>query len=999
MVVTFISQCEKKALNRTRRVLDAFADRIGDNTWQTVITQEGLLAVKKLLRKTASKNTAVSCHWLRSRSRSELIWVVGNKNKFDAQGRVPVNFTQKEVPMDIAREKPITGVDYTNTQLQRLDQHLFAVGYLAKALFVHFYGENEDTENLSKVAYLSGCFHDIGKLDSKFQKWVVNSKNKTYVPDDGQHIDKGSFNFDKHPRHNEISVLLYHLLDDATLEWGNSNLKQIIKHVIYWHHAKPFRTQNVDSFSKYGGIYRKLEKNIKREGCEKLIEDLIALLERVQNIEKKYQDCEQSELAHTYLKNINLDDIDFINLDSLSLPAYKLYHPENEQLRQFEQNSRSNAKNNQIRACVITADRWVSAALSGRKLSERIKQQSLDEFLDQQIEAHGLKPESDLAVHIEACLANFPQSGRTQKQIEVAEQLSVDGEYVKVLAGAAGCGKTKIALEWALRTNAQKILWICPRVQICQGLFTELRASDLDTVYLPNANVELHTGEYKYLNSYNNPTPEKDYFSGDIVITTIDQILGAIVSHTKADRLLNFLAAHVVFDEYHEYIQMPAFNLLLVELINCKRGLVNGVNTLLVSATPHYTYLEKVLDIDCENDVIEMPSFNPCRYKLDFEVYDENQFDDTNPLYKTRNASTFVISNTATTAQKSFLKNQHDEELILLHSKFKKSDKRSLFDQVFESFKRDGSKQFDVLRSGPIVQASLNISCNYMVTEITTAENMLQRLGRLDRFGQNQNAVNTLLVAIPETLHEGSGKGAVARFLASNKCLGSTKAWYRYLREGLENGTKDFILPELYDIYKKFYTNESGAQKVLEEDLLSIMKVSAQSITAKLSEPQVFVKPKNKTGRAKISRNSLRGDSVFVQMAVCDLTDKDKPQLIDRYAYEISVNESADIDNLTESVNTLNNHGLIDYAAQKHGRIDEGHPVKGIPASKTKARKAVIESSARDPEYPVYLSYTESEMAQKLGETKRYSEASYYTITEKQVVGLLRLKHFTHQED
>ncbi len=98
MMVTFISQCEKKALNRTRRVLDTFANRIGDNTWQTVITDEGLLAVKKLLRKTASKNTAVSCHWIRSRSRSELIWVVGNKSKFNHQGVVPVNSTQVNRP-------------------------------------------------------------------------------------------------------------------------------------------------------------------------------------------------------------------------------------------------------------------------------------------------------------------------------------------------------------------------------------------------------------------------------------------------------------------------------------------------------------------------------------------------------------------------------------------------------------------------------------------------------------------------------------------------------------------------------------------------------------------------------------------------------------------------------------------------------------------------------------------------------------------------------------
>jgi len=97
MMVTFVSQCEKKALDKTRRVLDAFANRIGDNTWQTVITNEGLQAVKALLRSTASKNTAVSCHWLRSRSRSELVWIVGNRSKFNARGVVPVNTTQKTI--------------------------------------------------------------------------------------------------------------------------------------------------------------------------------------------------------------------------------------------------------------------------------------------------------------------------------------------------------------------------------------------------------------------------------------------------------------------------------------------------------------------------------------------------------------------------------------------------------------------------------------------------------------------------------------------------------------------------------------------------------------------------------------------------------------------------------------------------------------------------------------------------------------------------------------
>ncbi|MEY0974977.1 type I-F CRISPR-associated helicase Cas3f [Providencia rettgeri] len=97
MMVTFVSQCEKYALKRTRRVLDAFANRIGDNTWQTLITHEGLQMVQKLLRRSASRNTAVSCHWIRSRSRSQLLWVVGNRNKFNSEGHVPVNRTEKSL--------------------------------------------------------------------------------------------------------------------------------------------------------------------------------------------------------------------------------------------------------------------------------------------------------------------------------------------------------------------------------------------------------------------------------------------------------------------------------------------------------------------------------------------------------------------------------------------------------------------------------------------------------------------------------------------------------------------------------------------------------------------------------------------------------------------------------------------------------------------------------------------------------------------------------------
>lgn len=134
MMVTFISQCEKKALKKTRRVLDAFANRIGDNTWQTLITEDGLNTVRKMLSKTASRSTAVSCHWVRSRTHSQLVWIVGNRRKFNLEGNVPVNRTE----LDLSHKEWEQG------------WQLNEVIVLATAM--------------------AGLFHDFGKANALFQQ-------------------------------------------------------------------------------------------------------------------------------------------------------------------------------------------------------------------------------------------------------------------------------------------------------------------------------------------------------------------------------------------------------------------------------------------------------------------------------------------------------------------------------------------------------------------------------------------------------------------------------------------------------------------------------------------------------------------------------------------------------------------------------------------------------------------------------------------------------------
>jgi len=274
MMVTFVSQCEKKSLNKTRRVLDAFADRIGDNTWQTVITNEGLMAVKKLLRKTASKNTAVSCHWMRSRSRSELVWIVGKRDKFNLKGNVPVNTTQKS---------------WVNSKEDSW-QHLPLI------------------QALTAIAAL---FHDWGKASDLFQQKLKPGKGSKFKGDPIRHewisclllsafikqtntvTDEDWLTRLSNGELNESKLQSY-MLEVGSKEYKPLKdlppLARLVAWLIVSHHRLPNlkKNQSGGGISKYDAEYYKGQK---RED----IEELLNLISKEWGYENRYDEDEYKQ--------------------------------------------------------------------------------------------------------------------------------------------------------------------------------------------------------------------------------------------------------------------------------------------------------------------------------------------------------------------------------------------------------------------------------------------------------------------------------------------------------------------------------------------------------------------------------------------------------------------------------------------------------------------------------------------------------------------------------
>lgn len=130
MHVIFISACQKRAIRRSRALLDSYALRAGERCWVSPMTAEGLQDVRAALARSATRQTSVACYQNDGRRRMKLLWIVGARGRFGPEGHFPAGYRRAAAPA----------------------------------------GVPEWVRHAGLAARLAGLLHDLGKYSLKFQK-------------------------------------------------------------------------------------------------------------------------------------------------------------------------------------------------------------------------------------------------------------------------------------------------------------------------------------------------------------------------------------------------------------------------------------------------------------------------------------------------------------------------------------------------------------------------------------------------------------------------------------------------------------------------------------------------------------------------------------------------------------------------------------------------------------------------------------------------------------
>lgn len=342
---------------------------------------------------------------------------------------------------------------------------------------------------------------------------------------------------------------------------------------------------------------------------------------------------------------------------------------------------------------------------------------------------------------------------------------------ITIVESDTGSGKTEFALAYAsmlIEHNlADGIVFGLPTQATANGLFN--RIGDAAFKLFPDSTLTLAHSKAKYLFPDENGflhQSSKRAFLGSMSVATVDQVLmGVLGIKHQFIRSFGTRKSVLILDEIHSF---DAYMYALIEQV--LKGQHQAYSSvILLSATLPLSLKNKLLKpyrgnaksseyplvthVDLEGFTQEFSINHSADKKV---VKLENWLtEDLLPMpaqqsilleYAKANAVVGIICNTVADAQNLYAQlkmqaNDQGVEIDLFHARYTYADRAKIEASVLATYGKNAPRKGRILIATQVVEQSLDLDFDVMVSQIAPIEFLMQRMGRLWR----HNRINTLL--------------------------------------------------------------------------------------------------------------------------------------------------------------------------------------------------------------------------------------------------------------
>ena len=312
-----------------------------------------------------------------------------------------------------------------------------------------------------------------------------------------------------------------------------------------------------------------------------------------------------------------------------------------------------------------------------------------------------------------------------------------------LIRAPTGWGKTAASLSYAVGNNS-KVIYVLPTITSIKSFYDDL------CVFFGRENV----GElFYYADVEATKREESDLrellfstsFAQPVIVTTLDQLLLTFLQvgkyFVKRPHLRNSV---IILDEVHTFSQ----NMLYILSYFIERfSKIYNLRFCVMSATfptvlrEHFCNLLGVLEVLWLNEEFEN------RRRVIYRLVERDileTIEEIIQLYKSHKKPfrMAIVCNTVEKSQRVFEKLQKlglEVNMALLHSRFIYKHRCKKEDEINEWI-RDG-RSF-ILVATQVIEISLDISFDFMITECAPLESLVQRFGRVNRYKSGTEKIN-----------------------------------------------------------------------------------------------------------------------------------------------------------------------------------------------------------------------------------------------------------------